>query len=151
MADTEYTKVKTTASCPHCCDQCGGKIYYLGAGAFECRKCARTIYSDYGIVRKYIDEHGMTTIFELERKTGVPREVLEEFERDGTLYDPYEEINKCYGCGCVIEEGRYCKECQKNLIGRLADAMRPETDETPVRKPGYIQRKNTRMHYLKNE
>ena len=153
MGEKRFTKLKITAKFPHCCDECYGKLYYLGAGAFECRSCNKTIYSDYGKVRKYIEENGMTSIPILEKMTGVDRETLEEFERDGTLYDPFEDIEKCHGCGCVIEKGRYCKECQENIIGRLADALKPEETETDPEtgETRVIKKKTNRMHYLKND
>ncbi len=151
MADEKVRKLKMTVSFPHRCDECGGKLFYLGAGAFECRECEKTIYSDYGKVRKYIEEHGMTSIPILEHMTGVPRDVLEQFQHEGTLYDPYEDINKCYCCGCVIEKGRYCKDCQSNIVGRLAAALKsdvPEPENNGLKK---ISKKNNRMHYLKND
>ncbi len=148
MGEEIYSKVQIHAEVPHQCDECGGKLYYLGAGAFECRRCAKTLYSDYGKVRKYITEHGMASIPILVRATGVEREVLEEFVRDGTLYDPYEDINKCAGCGCVLEKGRYCEECQKNIVGRLAEAIKPLSAEDPGRPRGPVNLRDTRMHYL---
>ena len=151
MASQKKTKLKMTAQFPHRCSECGGKLFYLGAGAFECRKCDKTIYSDYGKVRKYIDENGMTSIPILEKMTGVSREVLEQFERDGTLYDPYKDIKKCYICGCVIESGRYCRDCQGNIIGQLADALKTDNEEQDERHPGKLNKKNNRMHYLKND
>ena len=151
MSDSKNKTLKIAASFPHCCDECGGKLYYLGAGAFECRRCEKILYSDYGKVRKYIEENGMATILELELHTGVSREILEEFELEGTLYDPYEEINKCHHCGCVIEKGRYCKDCQGNIVGRLKEALTPEPEETEAAKAGSVKKKNNRMHYLKNE
>ena len=148
MGEGKKSKVQIHADYPHSCDECGGKLFYLGAGAFECRKCDKILYSDYGKVRKYIEENGMASIPILEIKTGVEHEVLEEFVREGALYDPFENFNKCAGCGCLLEKGRYCDDCQKNIIGRLAEVMKPLDEEENDKPRGTIKRKNSRMHYL---
>ena len=124
---------KLNQSKPAQCDDCGGKMVYKGIGEYECSKCGNVMYDDYGKVRRYIDEHGASSILILERETGVSKEVLEYLIKDGTLTQPPESIftNVCNRCGYPIVNGRYCKACMMEMANELAGVMKADQKKEP--------------------
>ena len=55
-----------------CCENCGsGKIEYRGLGQYKCHACNTYFFSDYGKVRNYIDENGISRIDVISQETGV--------------------------------------------------------------------------------
>ena len=104
---------------PMKCEQCGGPLWFLGAGEYECHDCKARALDDYGKVRHYIEENGMATQYELETALDIPGEIIESFLDNGTLYDPGSPTNICKGCGCVVTYGRYCKDCIRDMGSKL--------------------------------
>lgn len=125
---------KLNASKPTECDACGGKMIYKGTGEYECAKCRKLMLDDYGKVKRYMDEHGTSSLMILGRETGVSKDVLEYLIEDGVLTMPEEEDTgrKCAKCGNPIESGRYCKSCMAELANGLASAFSDTENKKPV-------------------
>ena len=120
----------------------------MGTGEYECQRCKKILFDDYGKVRRYLDENGNSSILVLERETGVSKEVLEYLKEEGILTEPEpeeeENIKRCSKCGKPIEIGRYCNSCKAELVGGIAgafDASKQRSDDmAQAKKPG------ARMH-----
>ncbi len=99
------------------CPNCSCAMRYKYGGIFVCDTCGEEIANDYGKIKKYLDEHGPTSAFELAHKTGVPSSKISSYLRQGKLEIP--ENSKvflhCQGCGAPIRFGEYCSRCAKSL------------------------------------
>lgn len=128
---------KLNQSKPTECENCAGKMKYNGTGEYICQKCGTLMYDDYGKVRKFIDEHGASSILVLERETGVSKDVLEYLLKDGVLTEPPEaSLTKiCSRCGYPIESGRYCRSCMLEMANELAGAMTPAKSDKSKQNP----------------
>ena len=124
---------KLNQSKPSACDSCGGNMRYNGTGEYVCQKCGNIMYDDYGKVRKFIDEHGDSSILVIERETGVNKDVLEYLLKDGVLASPPEaDLSKiCNRCGYPIESGRYCRSCMLEMANELAGIMKADDGKKP--------------------
>ena len=117
MTDKELAKI-VLAKRPIACEECGGKIKYLGGGEYECMNCKHVFLDDFGKVRKYLYENGSTKSSVIAAATGVPEELIMEFVRDGKI-EFIENAGiklRCDRCGCVIRRGRICAECAKKDV-----------------------------------
>ncbi len=133
---------------PDRCEACGGKLYYHGIGEYICNDCSHLMYDDYGKVRKYIETSGTTSIDEIARETGVPREILSAFLKDGAFQIPKASryMLKCNSCGCSIRSGRYCEECMAETSRGLKDAFSGNVSPS---KPQKEEKRNApKMHFL---
>lgn len=102
---------------PAACESCGGKMAYKGGGTYKCESCDAIAYDDYGKVKKYLDEHGPTPAIYIARATGVNKDLIEMFLKQGKLEIPEGSkfYIRCEKCGCSLKSGRYCEECAKAL------------------------------------
>lgn len=68
---------------PTKCSVCGStSIEYLGLGEYRCKDCLNRMYDNYGLVRKYIEEHPGATEVDVHMATGVGRETIRHFVRE---------------------------------------------------------------------
>lgn len=70
---------------PTICPDCQLNYEYMGGGHYQCKKCGREEVDDFGKVKDYLDENGATSMFTLEKETGVKRAVMREFIEMGRL------------------------------------------------------------------
>ena len=50
-----------------------------------CSECGYEHYTEFGLVKRYINENGPGTAIEIEAATGVHRKKIQEFLREGRL------------------------------------------------------------------
>ena len=65
------------------CPNCSCSMRYKYGGIFVCDSCGKEIANDYGKIKKYLDEHGPTSAFDLARETGVPSAKISSYLRQG--------------------------------------------------------------------
>jgi uncharacterized OB-fold protein len=117
------------STCPEC-----GRIF-VDAGTGMCIECAREEERQYETVRKYLSENPSVSIDFLCSETGVKKEKILKFLRQGRLL----QVNitgadlRCEVCGTIILSGRVCEKCVKKLQG-IATELQPE--EPPQRQTG---------------
>lgn len=118
---------------PTICDECGGKMFYIGGGQYECEKCGYKALDDFGRVKGYIDEHGPSSAVIISEETGVKMEVIDVFLRQGRVEIPEGSryYLKCKKCGCSLKYGRYCPDCAKELAGSIKAVFNAEVGERP--------------------
>lgn len=128
------TREQSALNRPWFCEICGGEMKPVYSGIYECKKCKRQEYDDFGKVRSYIEEHGKQPAAILAEETGVELETIEMFLRTGRLEIPEgsDIYVSCERCGCDIRFGRFCNDCMKVLTGDMKKAyFNEEVGEKP--------------------
>lgn len=70
---------------PKVCPECNGKLDYKGLGHYKCIECDEDVYTNYGKVRKVIDEHGTLNVNEVCNLTGLTKNEIKELVDDGSI------------------------------------------------------------------
>ena len=78
IRDVDYRK-------PTECSKCGKSLKYMGIGEYQCEYCGHIEYDDYGIVRGYVEKNPGANVMQVERATGVPKQVINSLVRKGKL------------------------------------------------------------------
>lgn len=131
------------------CPDCGGSMVYIYGEMYECPDCGCRALSDFGKVRKYLEDNGPRTAFAISDATGVDLDVIQGFLREGRIEIPdgSEQYIKCQKCGAEIRYGRYCPDCIRKLTNNISNAAwAPEMGEKPKKKY-----KDGKMHFLSEE
>ncbi len=78
IRDEDYRK-------PTKCSKCGKALKYMGIGEYQCEYCGNIEYDDYGIVRGYVEKNPGANVMQVERATGVSKQVISSLVRKGKL------------------------------------------------------------------
>ena len=116
------------------CSKCGSSLYYRGSGKYVCSSCENIEYDDFGKVKKYLDEYGISTMAVIAEATGVPMKHLNLMLREGRVEIPdgSDFYIRCESCGCSIRYGRFCPDCVRRTASDLKQAFYiPEMGEKP--------------------
>lgn len=107
------------------CSKCGSSLYYRGSGKYVCSSCENMEYDEFGKVKKYLDEHGVSTMAVIADATGVPMKHLNLMLREGKVEIPDGSsfYIKCESCGCSIRYGRFCPDCVRRTASDLRQAF----------------------------
>ena len=125
--------------------QCGSKLYYIGGGQYQCRKCDEITLDDFGKVKQFLNENGVMPVATISQCTGVSMEVIEFLLQDGRveIAENSKYFISCQKCGCAIRSGRFCIDCAKELAHGIEKIAYNEVGERP--KNIEVQGK---MHFL---
>lgn len=99
------------------CQSCSGNMVYKGSGIYICEKCGEEYLSDFGKVKRFLEENGPSNAVEIAEATGVSRRVISDFIKN----DRVEVVTSaggytyCASCGAAIRYGKYCPACAKKL------------------------------------
>lgn len=99
---------------PTACGYCGGDLEKISRGVYRCKKCGRENYDYFQTVRNFLRQYGAKPAIIIERETGVPRHVIEQFVSDEYLEIPKLEPMRlsCVKCGASIRTGTLCENCK---------------------------------------
>ena len=99
---------------PTACGYCGGDLEKISRGVYRCKKCGRENYDYFQSVRNFLRKYGAKPAIIIERETGVPRHVIEQFVSDEYLEIPKLEPMRlsCVKCGASIRTGTLCENCK---------------------------------------
>lgn len=99
---------------PTACGYCGGDLEKISRGVYRCKKCGRENYDYFQTVRNFLRQYGAKPAIIIERETGVPRHVIEQFVSDQYLEIPKLEPMRlsCVKCGASIRTGTLCENCK---------------------------------------
>lgn len=99
---------------PTACGYCGGDLEKISRGVYRCKKCGRENYDYFQTVRNFLRKYGAKPAIIIERETGVPRHVIEQFVSDEYLEIPKLEPMRlsCVKCGASIRTGTLCENCK---------------------------------------
>lgn len=73
---------------PQMCSFCGCKeLEHISLGIYKCVRCNAENYDDYQTIRRYIERKGRASYRDIERETGIPRRIIDNFLREGYLFE----------------------------------------------------------------
>jgi len=113
------------------CKECGKIFQYDGISKL-CYQCRKKDDERFNTVKQYLYENPKSSIEKVSEETGVSKETILRYLREGRL-----EIAEgtpglvldCERCGVAIRTGRYCKSCATAIErGMKAGFERPEKD-----------------------
>jgi predicted amidophosphoribosyltransferase len=119
------------------CENCGGLLRDSGLGIYICSQCGCETLSEFGKVKKYIEENGPSNAYNISQGTGVSVSKIDKFLRQGKIEIPEgsESYISCEMCGTDIRYGRYCPACATKLKKQLtSQVVSIEVGEIPKRK-----------------
>lgn len=129
------------------CAVCQGKLQYVGSGKYCCISCRTEKLDEFGIIKKYLEDHGPTTGVEISRETGIGMDTINRFLQKGMveITNNSNFFTKCKKCGCGIRCGRYCPTCAKTEIKNGNTILCQEIGERP--KENYNSSVMGKMHF----
>ena len=136
MKDREFNKTRQVLSAAKC-PKCNTKYLDYESNSYHCPNCGYEEPSNFGIVRAYLEKHGLATALEISRDTKIPVSEINSFLRNGRLEIPENSdvFIDCKRCGVSIRYGKYCPACAQELIRELNGAfdtstigVKPKTD-----------------------
>ncbi len=125
--------------------ECGGKLFHIGSGKYQCETCGSLVMDDFGKVKQFLEENGVMPIVAISQCTGVSVEVIEGLLKEGRveISENSQYFLDCQKCGCAIRSGRFCVDCAKELAQGVQKIFYNEIGEKP--KEPKMQGK---MHFL---
>ncbi len=128
------------------CAKCGGKMYYVHSGRYQCQNCGYEELDDFGRIKEYLEEHGPTSALILSEATGVSIQLIDLFLKQGRIEIPEgsKYYVQCERCGCSIRYGRYCPDCVQELAGAVRMLLFENMGQRPKNESNMVGR----MHFL---
>ncbi len=128
------------------CENCGGLLKDAGLGIYVCSQCGHEMLSEFGKVKKYIEDNGPSNAYNISQGTGISVSKIDRYLREGRIEIPdgSESYISCEMCGVDIRYGRYCPVCATKLKKTLKSALMPS-------EIGEIPKRNGKMRYMGNE
>ena len=70
---------------PTRCSKCGSPLQFKGRGTYECEKCGATEYDEFGLINRFLEEHGPSPAPVISRALGIPIAQVKELISQGRL------------------------------------------------------------------
>lgn len=124
------------------CEICGGVLRDPGLGIYVCTQCGHEKMSEFGKIKKHIEENGASTALQISEGTGISVNRIERYLREGRIEIPEgsEIFIPCLKCNTEIRYGRYCPACASQLAKQFQSAILPtEIGEVPKKKHGKMR------------
>lgn len=102
------------------CPRCGKMFVFVGRKI--CPDCREKDERDFDRIREYLRSHPGANLEEIHEGTGVEKEKVLEFLREGRLEvrkNGITAVRKCEVCGRVISRGRICDDCVQQFKSPL--------------------------------
>ena len=104
-------------NCPRC-----GKLFAKKGPHKLCPVCRKEEESQFEKVKEYLWDNPNASIEEVHDETGVEKDLIMKFVREGRLIAEGIDVDillECERCGASIKEGRFCQDCQQELMDGL--------------------------------
>ena len=97
---------------PLYCEACGcTKLNHTTLGVYTCTQCEHENYDDYTKIRNYIKTAGPSTVYEISKQTGVTRDRINTYIKEGDSDSIDSSPRVCQVCGNSILSGNLCGIC----------------------------------------
>ena len=109
------------------CSRCGKVFPFRGFS--YCQPCVQLEEQEYQTVKTHLKRHPRLTLDELHERTGVGRDRILRFVREGRLIaqDGIEGLVSCERCGKPIPRGSHCPVCIEALAASV-ERVAPRPD-----------------------
>ncbi|HHW49621.1 MAG TPA: MerR family transcriptional regulator [Clostridiaceae bacterium] len=130
------------------CRKCGKIFSYIG-GVPICPSCRQQEEEIFKKIKDYLYENPGASVTEVSRELDVSIELIKRFLREGRLEIVGEEgknlLLECENCGRAINSGRYCKDCERELLKGFQTAANKISQKISDNQTGSSA---TKMRYL---
>ncbi len=110
------------ANCPEC-----GKLYVENA-VRVCPECYRRQEDDAETVIEYMRNIDKATLEEIHKATGVKHKIILRLLHSGRIMGSTISY-PCETCGALIDEGRLCDKCSRNILDQIKVEEKHEEHE----------------------
>ena len=112
------TKVPRLKNCPEC-----GKVFLDNGGGY-CPACMKQREEQKAAITSFLRDHPEADMDEICRTLGVKKSLVIYMLQPGRLDGLEVRVNyPCASCGTMIQSGRYCRACGKQLADELEDSV----------------------------
>jgi len=108
------------------CKKCGS-LFSPDHGENICQVCRNEEEEKYQKVKEYLWDFPNATVEEVHEETGVEKELIIKFVKEGRLLADGLNVDlllECERCGTQIESGRFCQSCKDELVSGLSESDR---------------------------
>lgn len=119
------------------CEECGR--LFSSSGPKVCPNCKKEEEEKFEIVKDYLWDNPNSTIKKVAEETGVERELIIKFMREGRLDAEGLLIDyklKCKRCSKEIKTGIFCESCRNKMINNFKTDAKEEKEEKEKQKQG---------------
>ena len=101
------------------CYRCDKLFQFRGKDI--CPDCVTAMDNMFTSVRDYLFDHREASVEEVLENTGAERDDVIEWLREGRLIASQhkEKLLQCESCGQAIASGRYCVDCNAEMVNKL--------------------------------
>lgn len=104
------------------CSRCNAIYKYNNVNL--CTSCLRAYDEILAKTEKYLRDHPMANIFEIEKAIGEKKKDLLYLIRMGRLsFVSEDDLLSCSRCGKKISSGKYCKKCSEIISSQLRGTL----------------------------
>ncbi|MCR5675375.1 MAG: hypothetical protein K6G16_06680 [Lachnospiraceae bacterium] len=151
MADNLSSQMKKLADAKaKFCQKCGCATRPLRDGVFKCPRCGTEYLSDFGKIRKFLDDMGPSTIRQISLATGVPAATISAYLDDSKVEIAESSLVflQCERCGIALKSGKICYACSQT-IDRAAASQKERDLLNSVGDVPRVATEGGKMHYMK--
>ncbi|MBO5031640.1 MAG: class I tRNA ligase family protein [Lachnospiraceae bacterium] len=129
------------------CKKCG-KLFNHISGKPICPACREKLEETFQSVKKYIRDHHMADIKEVSEACDVEPTQIQQWIREERLEFTADSPVKlpCENCGTMIQSGKYCEKCKREMANNLASAI--EKPKLVVEERKRVQSTENKMRFL---
>lgn len=126
------------------CKICG-RMYNDTKSSACCPACDKKMEEKFSEVKDYIRENPHASMTQISEDNEVPVQQLKKWVREERLQFSKDSGVKlsCESCGALIETGRFCKACKRQMKDNFTGLYVEPTAERKAKKDG-----NARMRFL---
>lgn len=110
------------ANCPEC-----GKLYVENAARI-CPECYRRQEDDAERVMEYLRDADKATLEQIHQATGVKHKIILRLLHSGRIMGNNISY-PCDSCGTLIDSGRLCDKCSRNILEQIKVEEKHEEHE----------------------
>jgi flagellar operon protein (TIGR03826 family) len=130
------------------CKKCGKLFNYI-SGFPICPTCKEKQEEVFQNVKKYIWENRTADMKEISEACDVEVAQIKQWIREERLEFTSDSPVKmpCENCGALIQSGKYCEKCKKEMANNLSNAIeRPKPAPAPEKKK--VETKDNKMRFI---
>ena len=130
------------------CRNCRRLFNYV-MGPILCPACREEMEEKFQIVKKYVQENVRTGIHEVAEACEVDTAQLRQWVREERLIfaEPSLAGIGCEKCGKLIQSGKFCEACKKEMTDGFSQVLKSGAAPAPVKKKT-VDKDSPRMRYL---
>jgi len=133
------------------CKNCGNMYTHAPGQAPLCKNCISIEEDEFRKVKDYLYDNPGSSLTQVANALKISTKKLTRYLREGRIEITGDSnmLLECVGCGKSIRTGRYCQDCEAELVKGLSDTGKAMSEKVAGEKSSDSDDKFTRgMKYL---